>query len=81
MGQSGHRTKEAAEFGRRVRKERHRLGWTQERLADECDMHFTYIGAVERGERNPSLTAIVRIAAGLKMDPGDLVRRLKHGQL
>ena len=64
------------EFGRRVRDRRGKLGWTQEKLAVEAGLHFTYIGSVERGERNVSLRNVVRLAAALGVDPGDLVRGL-----
>lgn len=50
-------------FGLRVRELRTALGWSQERLADECGLHRTYIGAIERGERNVSLRNIERIAS------------------
>jgi transcriptional regulator with XRE-family HTH domain len=46
-------------------------------LADVVGLHFTYISSVERGERNISLQNIVRLAAALKMDPGELVARIK----
>lgn len=40
-------------------------------------MHFTYVGSVERGERNISLVNIVRLAAALSVDPGELLRGLR----
>ena len=46
-------------------------------LADEIGLHFTYVSSVERGERNISLQNIVRLAEGLGVDPGTLVRGLK----
>lgn len=66
----------AAEFGARVRARRTELGWTQEQLAEAVGLHFTYIGSVERGERNVSLKNILRLAAALAMDPGALVSGL-----
>ena len=45
-------------------------------LAEAAGMHFTYISSVEQGERNVSLENIVRLAAALGLDPGDLVRGL-----
>lgn len=44
---------------RRLRAERR---WSQEKLAEECHLNCTYIGAVERLERNPSLASIAKIA-------------------
>jgi len=66
----------AAEFGARVRSRRVALGWSQERLADEVGIHFTYVGSVERGERNLSLRNILRIADALDVDAGALVTGL-----
>jgi len=45
-------------------------------LAEVAGMHFTYISSVEQGERNVSLENVVRLAAALGLDPGDLVRGL-----
>ena len=60
------------EFGIRVRKLRKDVGWSQEEFADECGLHRTYIGAIERGERNVSLNNIHAIAKALKMSVKDL---------
>lgn len=65
-----------AEFGRRVRDRRHELGLTQESLADTAGLHWTFIGQAERGQRNPSLHNIIKLAAGLEMDAGGLVSGL-----
>ncbi|ANO50055.1 helix-turn-helix domain-containing protein [Woeseia oceani] len=53
------------EFGRRVRAARKAQGWTQEDLASEVGVDRTYIGGIERGERNLSLLNINRIAVAL----------------
>lgn len=63
----------AIEFGRRVRSARQALGWSLERLAEESGLHWTYVGSVERGQRNVSLLNIVRLAAALGVDAGELV--------
>ena len=50
---------------------------SQERLAERSGLHRTYIGHVERGEVNVALENILRIAAALDIDPGDLVHGLR----
>jgi len=52
-------------FGLAVRQERERLGVSQDVLADMAKVHRTYIGSVERGERNISLKNIAAFAAAL----------------
>jgi transcriptional regulator with XRE-family HTH domain len=65
-----------ATFGSRVRERRHALGLSQEALADRAGVHWTFVGQVERGRRNLSLHNLLKLAAGLDVDPGDLVRGL-----
>ncbi len=60
-------------FGQRVREKRVALGFSQESLADACDLHRTYIGGIERGERNVSLLNIAAIARSLKTTLSDLL--------
>lgn len=59
-------------FGARVRELRKPLGYSQERLAHQAGMDRTYIGGVERGERNVSLDNIWRLADALGVAPSDL---------
>ena len=61
------------EFGRKVRKLREEQGYSQEGFASEVGIHRTYIGGIERGERNPTLTMIARIAKALNVKPSDLI--------
>ena len=67
----------AIQFGERVRARRHELGLSQEALADACRLHWTFVGQVERGRRNLTLHNILKIASGLGVDPGDLLRGLR----
>lgn len=76
MGRSDQRFKAAEIFGARVRKRRQALGLTQEGLADAAELHWTYVGSVERGERNISLRNILKLAVALDLDPGRLVKDL-----
>lgn len=66
-----------AEFGRRVRTYRQKAGLSQEALADRAGVHWTFVGQTERGMRNLSLHNICKLAAGLGVDPGLLVKGLK----
>lgn len=59
-------------FGLRVRYFRKRLGLSQNDLADKAELHRTYIGAVERGERNISLLNIIRLADALEITVQEL---------
>ena len=60
-------------FAAHMRKARLALGLSQEALADACGLHRTYIGSVERGERNISIDNIGRIAASLGVAPSQLL--------
>ena len=60
-------------LGQKVRARRLRLGLTQEQSAELAELHPTYIGSVERGERNISLDNIVCLAKGLDCSPKDLM--------
>lgn len=64
-------------FGEKVRKLRTELGISQEQLAELCDLHRTYIGSVERGERNISLLNILRLSVALHTTPSELLEGIK----
>ena len=61
-------------FGKVVRAKRRELGVSQEEFADMCGLDRTYVGGVERGERNLSLVNIERIAKALKISLSELFR-------
>ena len=61
-----------AHFGNRVRELRKQKGFSQEALALACDLDRTYVGGVERGERNISLINIYKIATSLNVSPREL---------
>jgi transcriptional regulator with XRE-family HTH domain len=63
-------------FGDTVRKLRVQRGLSQERLADLCNLHRTYIGGIERGERNVSLLNILVLAKALDVSPAKLFQNL-----
>jgi transcriptional regulator with XRE-family HTH domain len=63
-------------LGQRVRARRQELGLSQEALADQTGVHWTFLGQVERGQRNINLHNLLKVAAGLEIDPAELVRGL-----
>lgn len=56
------------QFGQKVRKLRKERGYSQEAFAFECDLHRTYIGCIERGEKNITIVNIEKIAKALKVE-------------
>jgi transcriptional regulator with XRE-family HTH domain len=59
-------------FGNAVRQRRHKLGVSQEAFADMCELDRTYIGGIERGERNVALVNIEKIAKTLNLKLSEL---------
>lgn len=64
-------------LGHRIRAKRLSLGISQEALAHSSGLHRTYIGSVERGERNISLVNIVSIARALSTTPSFLLEGIE----
>jgi transcriptional regulator with XRE-family HTH domain len=60
-------------LGRTIRELRKRRGFSQESFADEVGIHRTYMGAVERGERNISLKNLLRISDSLGLPLSSLI--------
>ena len=67
------RDPEIVAFGARVRHLRVEAGMTQEELAAASQLHWTYIGQIERGKRNLTYKNVLRIARGLGITPSELV--------
>ena len=61
-------------LGLAVRDRRERAGLSQEALADLASLHRTYVGGIERGERNVSLRNIEALAYALNLTPSQLLR-------
>ncbi|MHB1765548.1 MAG: helix-turn-helix domain-containing protein [Gammaproteobacteria bacterium] len=64
------------QFGARVRQLRLSKGFSQESFAAKCDLDRTYIGGIERGERNVALRNIESIAKALDMTLSELMDKL-----
>jgi transcriptional regulator with XRE-family HTH domain len=62
-------------FGRAIREIRHELDISQEELALRAGIQRSYLGGIERGERNPSLANILKIAGTLQVPPSEILRR------
>jgi len=60
-------------FGERVREERMKRCWSQEKLAARTNVHRTYIGMIERAEKNITLENIEKIARALNLKAKDLL--------
>jgi transcriptional regulator with XRE-family HTH domain len=65
-------------LGKRIRNLRKQKGLSQEELGWKSELHFTYIGAVERGERNCSIITLKKIAKGLEIDIKDFFDSPDH---
>ena len=62
------------QFGKRVREERVKKGLSQEGLAELAEVHRTYIGMIERAEKNITLLNIEKIANALSIEIHDLLK-------
>ena len=65
-------------FGERVRALRQAANLSQEELAEACGLHRTYVGAVERGERNISLLNIIALSRALRIKPSSLLEDVEQ---
>lgn len=63
-------------FGELIRNLRLAAGLSQESLADLCDLHRTYIGAIERGEKTVTIETAKKLADGLDISLTELFKRL-----
>jgi len=68
------RTQLLVKFGQKVRNERLRQSLSQEQLAAKAGLHRTYIGMIERGEKNITLQNIGKIAVALNMKLSDILK-------
>lgn len=65
--------KQKGQLGRRLRSLRLERGFTQQALGERADVHYKFIGEVERGERFPSAEILFKLAAALELAPRDLM--------
>jgi transcriptional regulator with XRE-family HTH domain len=67
------KAREAAIFGEIVRGVRKEHAWTQEDLAERAGLTTTYVGQVERGDKVPSLTVVLKLALALEVLPSQML--------
>ena len=67
------------ELGNRIRENRKARGWTQEELADNASIDRSYIGGVERGERNLTFKVLCQICEALLCDVATLTKGIPGG--
>jgi transcriptional regulator with XRE-family HTH domain len=67
------RTRHHVALGRAIRELRARRGWSQEGLAFHARLHRNYIGAIERGEINPTLRTLLALERGLRVPLSELM--------
>lgn len=65
-----------AAFGQAVKERRRELGLSQEAFAEKAQLHRTYIGGIERGQRNVAFLNIIRIAQALDLTPEEFLERV-----
>ena len=70
----------SVEIGKRIRNYRMGQKMSQEELAEKCGLHPTYIGQVERGEKNATLESISRITAGLSVTMSTLFEKIESAE-
>jgi transcriptional regulator with XRE-family HTH domain len=72
------RSPQHAALGRAIRELRRASGISQDAFAASCSLHRTYVGGIERGERNVSFANLLRIADALHVRPSVLLQRYEH---
>ena len=68
-------------LGRYIREKRTKLGYSQEAFADEIGVHRTYMGSIERGEKNFSLKNLIKVVDGLGITPAKMMNETEKSYL
>jgi DNA-binding XRE family transcriptional regulator len=72
------RSNDHAALGQAIRELRVTTGLSQEAFAERCGLHRTYVGGIERGERNLSFANLLRVAHALGVRPSELLVRYER---
>ena len=62
-----HRTDELKHLGARIKQLRKKMRFTQEGLAERCGIHYKFLGGIERGDQNPTIMILGKIAKALNV--------------
>lgn len=65
-------------FGKEVRRRRKAAGLTLEQLAERAELSANYVGSIEKGDRDPSLSTVLALAKGLKVPAAELLGGLQE---
>ena len=65
----------ARAFGKALREQRLKKGLSQQEVADKCGLDISYVGGIERGQRNPTLGVIHGLAKVLGVKASELMRK------
>jgi transcriptional regulator with XRE-family HTH domain len=72
------RSEDHVALGQAIRELRISTGLSQEAFAHRCGLHRTYVGGIERGERNLSFANLLRVAGALGLRPSELLERYER---
>ena len=61
-------------IGNRIREWRMERHWSQEEFADRCEIHRSHMGEIERGEVDPAISTLVKVAKGFSMTAAEFLR-------
>ncbi|MCD8041425.1 MAG: helix-turn-helix domain-containing protein [Tannerellaceae bacterium] len=76
MKKKEEKNKYLVELGKQIREVRNSKGWTQETLADKAGVTTSYVGEIERGERNVTVLTLIKIAKQLECDAATFLKNI-----
>ena len=70
--------RKSSHFGKIIRHRRLALGLTQERVAEIADLHRNYIGDIERGQKEPTISVFVRLCIAVELSPPEILTEIDY---
>lgn len=77
---AGKKPQTLVQLGKNLRSLRARKGWSQEKLAAVAGLDRTYVGGIERGERNVAVLNLAKLAAALGVNPCEMLKGIQPDQ-